>query len=100
MKLDDIKKAIYALDKDGLKEISTTMKIRWRQLSEIAVNKFKNGDWVSFEARGGKPITGVVRGLTANNKKTVPVVEKSGKRWVVSPSFLTKVKGGEQNVVN
>lgn len=46
---------------------------------------FSIGDKVSFEPPNGEPVKGMV---IKKNKKTISVLDGSGHKWNVSPSYL------------
>ena len=60
------------------------------QLAAIA--DLHNDMKVKFKSKKGGMVFGVIKGLTANNKKSVLVVTKTGDEWKVSPQLLEIVE--------
>ena len=55
------------------------------------MNEFSLGDKVRFDPPGEDGVSGVV---IRKNKKTISVLDDSGHRWNVHPSFLMHQGGG------
>ena len=53
--------------------------------AHVAMLQFKIGDRVTFQPNPWETVEGI---LTRYNKKTVTVIDDSGRQWNVSPGFL------------
>lgn len=77
--------------RDELVELNHRIVERLKHLDQVethgAMMKYRPGDRVSFRARNGREVSGV---LMKYNQKTVTIVADNGERWNVSPGFLTK----------
>lgn len=73
---------------DDVKCLNRACLRRINQLKEMMLLNFVNGDHVEFEDRKGEIVKGVVRGLTANNKKNLPIVAEDGIYWRVGVSLV------------
>ena len=81
--------AIFDCDThDELREASAAIKQRWSELCGRARLAFRVGDNVTFTARRGRKVSGVV---TKINRKTIGVDAGVHGNWRVSPNVLTKV---------
>ena len=81
-------KSIFDCDRDELSQASDMLKRAWSMEQQKAVNNFKIGDKVQFDAgnRGGI-ISGIV---TKINQKTISVKTDTS-TWKVSGSLLSKI---------
>lgn len=59
------------------------------------MNDFSVGDKVSFEPPGEDGVIGVV---IRKNKKTISVLDESGRKWNVHPSYL--IHQGGENIID
>lgn len=77
------------LTEEELLELNHRVVERLKYLDQVrdhaAMLKLRPGDRVSFIAKDGREVCGV---LMKYNKKTVSVVTDSGQKWNVSPGFL------------
>ena len=80
---------IDELTEEELVDLNHRVVERLRFLAQMrahgAMMKFSIGQRVSFDADGGRAVTGT---LTKYNKKTVTIITDDGHRWNVSPGFL------------
>ena len=92
-KIKRISKIIDQIDTiNELKEVSGLVRVRWRDIQRVAIADLENGMKVEFMDKSGGRVVGVIRGLTANNVKSVPVITGAGQRWRVAPDFLKIVE--------
>jgi hypothetical protein len=79
------------LTEDQLLELNHRVIERLRYLDQLkahrAMMKYRPGDRVSFRARDGREVTGM---LLKYNQKTVTVIADNGQRWNVSPGLLSQ----------
>jgi hypothetical protein len=79
------------LDEDQLLELNDRIITRLNYLeqrrAQEAMLKFAPGERVQFTSKDGSLVEGVI---LKYNRKTVVIATDSGKRWRVSPGFLSK----------
>ena len=82
---------LESLTEEELLELNHRIVERLNHLEQIrahcAMLQFRPGDRVSFTARDGQLVCGV---LVKYNKKTVSVFSDNGQKWNVSPGFLSR----------
>lgn len=90
---DQISRIIDQIDTTKeLKNVTSLVSIRWRNIQRAAIADLKNGMRVKFEDKGGVTVVGTIKGLTANNIRSVPITTNSGQKWRVAPNLLKIIK--------
>jgi RNA-binding protein YlmH len=88
-KLEQTINNVLQMDNAELESIIEAIKQRRNWLASQASRKFVRGDRVSFEGKGGFPLTGTIEKIKI---KYVLVHADNGQRWNVPGNRLTSVK--------
>ena len=86
-----VKRVLLIENMTDWKRVNKAMRMRYNQLSEQMLLDFRNGDKVEFDHKG-RTIKGIVSGMTANNKKTIPIKVSETERWKVSVNLVRHSK--------
>ena len=73
------------LIKEEILDVNSMLRDRLSQINIEAAGRFRKGTTVSYTAKRGMPVSGVI---TKVNKATVKVKTSAGVTWTVSPSLL------------
>lgn len=80
---------------DDVRRVMNWARDRFKYLQHLAVLNLRDGMRVSFSSKRGVKTYGIIKGLTPNHIRNVPVITDAGVKWKVSANLLTIEEDGE-----